>query len=107
MSGGPRLLEAALLSASLLSSAPAPALASGSSRGGSPAKGSSAARDADGSGAYATHRYRNLFLEAGHTPQRIDAKIEAAYRQLFHGDGNRWPAHARTADGHEHSLIFP
>ena len=37
-------------------------------------------------GAYATGRYRNLFVEAGHTPKEVDAKIEAAYRQLFHGD---------------------
>jgi oligosaccharide reducing-end xylanase len=41
---------------------------------------------ADGAGAYATGRYRNLFLEAGHRQQEVDAKIEAAYRQLFHGD---------------------
>ena len=31
-------------------------------------------------------RYRNLFVEAGRTPKEVDAKIEAAYRQLFHGD---------------------
>ena len=41
---------------------------------------------ADGKGAYATGRYRNLFVEAGRTPKEVDAKIEAAYRQLFHGD---------------------
>jgi oligosaccharide reducing-end xylanase len=40
----------------------------------------------DGKGAYATGRYRNLFAEAGHKPREIDAKIDAAYRQLFHGD---------------------
>jgi oligosaccharide reducing-end xylanase len=41
---------------------------------------------ADGKGAYATGRYRNLFVEAGRTPKEVDAKIDAAYRQLFHGD---------------------
>ncbi len=41
---------------------------------------------ADGKGAYATGRYRDLFVEAGRTPKEVDAKIEAAYRQLFHGD---------------------
>jgi oligosaccharide reducing-end xylanase len=40
----------------------------------------------DGAGGYATGRYRNLFAEAGHTDREIDAKVEAAYRQLFHGD---------------------
>jgi oligosaccharide reducing-end xylanase len=41
---------------------------------------------ADGSGAYATGKYRNLFAENGHPQRDVDAKIEAAYRQLFHGD---------------------
>ena len=40
----------------------------------------------DGSGAYATGEYRNLFAEAGYSPQEIRAKIDAAYAQLFHGD---------------------
>jgi oligosaccharide reducing-end xylanase len=45
-----------------------------------------AAPPSDGAGAYATGKYRNLFVEAGHTPAEVDAKIEKAYRQLFHGD---------------------
>ena len=40
----------------------------------------------DGKGAYASGKYRNLFAEAGRTPKEVDAKIEAAYRQLFSGD---------------------
>jgi len=40
----------------------------------------------DGTGAYATGKYRNLFREAGHSPRAIRAKIDAAYAQLFHGD---------------------
>lgn len=40
----------------------------------------------DGSGAYATGHYRNLFAEAGHSDKEIHAKIDAAYAQLFHGD---------------------
>ena len=40
----------------------------------------------DGKGAYATGKYRNLFAEAGHSQAQIDAKIDAAYQQLFHGD---------------------
>ena len=45
-----------------------------------------AAAPADGHGAYETGRYRDLFAEAGHSKAEVDAKIEAAYRQLFHGD---------------------
>jgi oligosaccharide reducing-end xylanase len=43
---------------------------------------------ADGSGAFATGVYRNLFVEAGHSQQEVDAKIAAAFQQLFHGDPN-------------------
>ncbi len=38
-----------------------------------------------GSGAYATGEYRNLFAEDGHAQKEIQAKIDAAYQQLFHG----------------------
>ena len=38
------------------------------------------------SGAFATNRYRNLFLEAGHSRKEISQKIDTAFRQLFHGD---------------------
>ena len=40
----------------------------------------------NGHGAYATHRYRNLFAEAGHPQAEIDAKIDAGFQQLFHGN---------------------
>jgi oligosaccharide reducing-end xylanase len=40
----------------------------------------------DGTGAYATGKYRNLFKEDGHSEKEIRAKIDAAYEQLFHGD---------------------
>ncbi|HSY73655.1 MAG TPA: glycosyl hydrolase family 8, partial [Alloacidobacterium sp.] len=35
---------------------------------------------------YATGHYRNLFAESGHSEKEIDAKIQAAFQQLFHGD---------------------
>jgi len=41
----------------------------------------------DGAGAYKTGHYRDLFAEAGHTPAESSAKIEKAFQQLFHGDG--------------------
>ncbi|HEY0794820.1 MAG TPA: glycosyl hydrolase family 8 [Acidisarcina sp.] len=40
----------------------------------------------DGNGAFATGRYPNLFVEAGHSPREVIAKIDATYAQLFHGD---------------------
>lgn len=39
-----------------------------------------------GAGAHANGRYRNLFVEAGFSRQDVAARIDAAYRQLFHGD---------------------
>jgi len=40
----------------------------------------------DGSGAYSTGQYRNLFAEAGHSSKEISDRIDAAFQQLFHGN---------------------
>ncbi len=40
----------------------------------------------NGSGAYVTGHYRNLFAEDGHSEAAIHAKIEKAYQQLFFGN---------------------
>jgi oligosaccharide reducing-end xylanase len=40
----------------------------------------------EGAGAFATGKYRNLFVEAGHSPQEVTARIDRAFEQLFHGD---------------------
>ena len=45
-----------------------------------------AAPPSDGRGAFATGKYRNLFVEAGHTEAEVDAKIARAWKQLFEGD---------------------
>jgi oligosaccharide reducing-end xylanase len=53
-------------------------------------------------GAFATKRYRNLFLEAGHSQKEIAAKIDAAFQQLFHGDPATQSVYypvGRNADG--------
>ena len=42
--------------------------------------------NADGSGAYATGNYWNLFAESGHSQTEIRKKINGAFQQLFHGD---------------------
>lgn len=41
----------------------------------------------DGNGAYKTHEYRDLFAELGHSAVESHAKIERAFQQFFHGDG--------------------
>ncbi len=40
----------------------------------------------NGSGAFATGHYRNLFAENGHSQEQIQEKVDSAFRQLFHGD---------------------
>jgi oligosaccharide reducing-end xylanase len=37
-------------------------------------------------GAFATGHYRNLFVEGGHSPAEVSAKINATFQQLFHGN---------------------
>ena len=37
-------------------------------------------------GAVASGKWRNVFVEAGYAQADIDAKVQAAYQQLFHGD---------------------
>ncbi|AKC87922.1 glycoside hydrolase [Pseudoxanthomonas suwonensis] len=39
-------------------------------------------------GAVASGRYPDLFAEAGYPRAEVEAKIEAAFRQLFHGDAS-------------------
>ena len=41
---------------------------------------------AQGNGAATTGRYRNLFVERGHPPAEVSARIDATFQQLFHGD---------------------
>jgi oligosaccharide reducing-end xylanase len=46
-------------------------------------------RDDNNQGAFATGWYRNLFVEAGHSPEEVTKKVHVAYEQLFHGDQSR------------------
>lgn len=41
---------------------------------------------ADGAGAFATGRYRNLFAEIGKSQPEIRKKVDSAFQQLFHGN---------------------
>ena len=62
----------------------APSKAGKQAQSGKKARAKSA--PATAAGAFATGKYRNLFLEAGHSQQEISQKVDAAFRQLFHGD---------------------
>jgi oligosaccharide reducing-end xylanase len=41
---------------------------------------------ANSAGAFATGKYRNVFVEMGRSPQEVTGRINAAVQQLFHGD---------------------
>jgi oligosaccharide reducing-end xylanase len=64
------------------------------------------ASGADGKGAYATGKYRNLFAELGKSPQEIRQKIEAAFQQLFHGEPNTQTVYYEAGSNSNGSLAY-
>jgi oligosaccharide reducing-end xylanase len=48
--------------------------------------------EGDGAGAFKTGKYRDLFVEQGHSPAETQRKLDKAFQQLFHGD----PLHERV-----------
>jgi len=60
----------------------------------------------DGEGAYKTHEYRDLFAEQGHTPAESRAKIEKAFQQLFHGDGQEERVYFETGANDNGTLAY-
>jgi oligosaccharide reducing-end xylanase len=42
----------------------------------------------NGSGAFATGHYRNLFVEAGHSQAEVTKKVNAVFQQFFYGDAS-------------------
>jgi oligosaccharide reducing-end xylanase len=60
----------------------------------------------DGDGAYKTHRYRDLFAEQGHAPGESRAKIEKAFQQLFHGDGQEERIYFETGANENGTLAY-
>ncbi|WP_442680303.1 glycosyl hydrolase family 8 [Sphingomonas sp. ASY06-1R] len=66
-----------------------------------------AAIPGNGSGAYATQRYRNLFVEQlGHSQAESRAKIEAAFQQFFHGDGQEQRVYFETGANANGTLAY-
>jgi oligosaccharide reducing-end xylanase len=60
----------------------------------------------DGEGAYKTHQYRDLFAEQGHMPAESRAKIERAFQQLFHGDGQEERIYFETGANQNGPLAY-
>jgi oligosaccharide reducing-end xylanase len=60
----------------------------------------------DGQGAYKTHQYRDLFAEQGHSPEESRAKIEKAFQQLFHGDGQEERIYFETGANENGPLAY-
>src|SRR5581483_5878033 len=60
----------------------------------------------DGNGAYRTHVYRDLFSEQGHSPAESRAKIEKAFQQLFHGDGQEERIYFETGANENGPLAY-
>jgi oligosaccharide reducing-end xylanase len=60
----------------------------------------------DGNGAFKTHKYRDLFAEQGHSPAESRAKIEKAFQQLFHGDGQEERLYFETGANQNGPLAY-
>jgi len=61
----------------------------------------------DGSGAYRTHRYRDLFAEQlGRPPAESRAKVARAFDQLFHGDGQEERVYFETGANADGTLAY-
>jgi oligosaccharide reducing-end xylanase len=60
----------------------------------------------DGNGAYRTHQYRDLFAEQGHPAAESRAKIDQAFQQLFHGDGQEERIYFETGSNANGPLAY-
>jgi oligosaccharide reducing-end xylanase len=64
-------------------------------------------RSDDGAGAYKTHLYHNLLVERlGHTSAETHAKVEKAFQQLFHGDGQEERVYFETGANANGTLAY-
>ena len=66
----------------------------------------SAGHGAANKGAFATGRYRNLFVEDGHAAAEVQAKVKAAYAQFFHGDGQTQSVFFATGKNDDGPLAY-
>jgi len=92
-----------IVSAISLATAISPALSARAT----PASMGSAGKPNDGNGAYKTHVYRNLFAEQlGRTPGESKAKVEKAFQQIFHGDGQEERLYFETGANANGTLAY-
>ena len=62
---------------------------------------------ADGDGAFRTHRYQDLFAQQlGRNPEESHAKVERAFQQLFHGDGQEQRVYFETGANTNGTLAY-
>jgi oligosaccharide reducing-end xylanase len=61
----------------------------------------------DGGGAFATHRYHDLFAEQlGRSATESHDRIQSAFRQLFHGDGQEQRVYFETGVNENGTLAY-
>ncbi len=60
----------------------------------------------DGSGAYHTGKYRDLFAEQGHSAAETKTKIDTAFQQLFHGDATTERVYFEAGSNADGPLAF-
>ncbi|MEJ0008416.1 MAG: glycosyl hydrolase family 8 [Steroidobacteraceae bacterium] len=61
----------------------------------------------DGEGAFRTHNYHDLFVEQlTHSPHEVQIKIERAFEQLFHGDGQEQRIYFETGANANGTLAY-
>ena len=60
----------------------------------------------DGNGAYKTKQYRDLFAEQGHSSGESRARIDKAFQQLFHGDGQQERLYFETGANENGPLAY-
>jgi oligosaccharide reducing-end xylanase len=61
----------------------------------------------DGGGAFETHRYRDLFAEQlGRSRLESHARVQSAFRQLFHGDGQEQRVYFETGANENGPLAY-
>jgi oligosaccharide reducing-end xylanase len=63
-------------------------------------------RSGCGNGAYKTKTYRDLFAEQGHPAAEVRSKIERAFQQLFHGDGQEERIYFETGSNANGPLAY-
>ncbi|HEY5807682.1 MAG TPA: glycosyl hydrolase family 8 [Povalibacter sp.] len=57
-------------------------------------------------GSVASGRYPNLFAEAGYPQSQIDARVQAAFQQLFHGDRDEQAVYYEAGSNEQGALAY-